>query len=146
MKNSKKISTLKLSDDGCDSFFLIGIVSHEADYKLSLALNTLLGISLKNAKPVEAVTGENKSDFFSRFVYTAPQTLTTWSLFSNRSDNSTLVRKLNKIDYLLQVYSAEVLPDREVVAKEIKKTEGVIAVFQLDTNDIKDKNLHLVIP
>lgn len=50
MRNNQKITRVQLNIDQNEEVILIGIVSADPDYKLSLALNRKFGISLKNIK------------------------------------------------------------------------------------------------
>ncbi|MBI5009494.1 MAG: hypothetical protein HZB98_07585 [Bacteroidia bacterium] len=52
IKNVQKVKRIQLNVENNDKLFLYGIVSAEPDYKLSLALNKKMGISLKNISPL----------------------------------------------------------------------------------------------
>jgi len=146
MKNRPKITRVHLNIDSNEDYSLIGIVSAEADYKLSLALNKKLRFSLKNIKPIE-IKGENGSELhFSRFSDHTGIRGYSLNLISNRSGNSLLLKKLNRIDYILQVYAYSGEFDMDRMTTSLRGVDTITAVFVLETNDIKDKNLQYLIP
>ncbi len=53
MKKIQKVTRLRLHNDENHDYILLGLVSAEPDYKLSLALNKKFGISLKNISPLK---------------------------------------------------------------------------------------------
>lgn len=146
MKNRTKITRVLLDIDTNEEHSLIGIVSSEPDYKLSLTLNKKLSISLKNSKPIE-IKGVNDDNLhFSRFSdHTASRGYAV-NLISNKSGRSLLLKKLNKIDYFLQIHSypKEFNPDELTVP--LRDIDTITAVFVLETGDIRDKNLQFLIP
>ena len=54
MKRTQKVTRVKLDIDQNNDYILLGLVSSEPDYKLSLSLNKKLGISLKNISATKA--------------------------------------------------------------------------------------------
>jgi hypothetical protein len=118
-----KIKKVQLKVNQNFEFALLGIVSSEPDYKLSLTLNRKLKISLKNVSPLLILDGTSEITF-SRFSDNTTSPDLTYELVSNRSGKNILLKKLKNIDYILQVYD----PDNET-----------------DTVKIKDKNLQYLI-
>jgi hypothetical protein len=145
MKNTGKVTKLKLQVDQVHSFLLLGLVSSEPDYKLSLSLNNKLGISLRNISPVQIDGDSGSEQLFSRFSDTRLSPEAVFSLVSNRSGKNFLIRKLRNVDYLFHVYD----PDNEINIKQIssslKEITAITAVFSIDTESINDKNLQFVI-
>jgi hypothetical protein len=126
MKSTQKVTRVKLNIDQNNDYILLGIVSSEADYKLSLSLNKKFRISLKNISPVRIIA-DNKSELtFSRFSNNVTPADFMFCLVSNRSGKNYLLNKLKNIDYLFQ----------------IQNPDTVTAVFNIDLNSIKDKNLN----
>lgn len=146
MKSRQKIIRVQLKVSSNEEYSLLGIVTTEPDYKLSLSLNKKLKISLKNNAPIEITgkTGEHLN--FSKFsdVKGAPDL--TYNLISNRSDKAFLLKKLNKIDYFFQVHSPERDYNIDFLTTSLRGIESITAVFNLIPGEIKDKNLHYIIP
>ncbi|MCE5347328.1 MAG: IPExxxVDY family protein [Bacteroidales bacterium] len=145
MKSLRKITRLQLSVSHEDEFIFFGIVSAEPDYKLSLSINKKFRISLKNVLPVK-ITEDNGSELtFSRFadVTMAPDIL--FSLTSNRSGKAFLLKKLKNVDYIFKVQNPENENNVESITSGLREIESVSAVFNVDTNNLKDKNLKYLI-
>lgn len=145
MKSSLKITRIQLDVKRNDMFFLYGIVSADPDYKLSLALNNKLGISLKNSTPLHLPHAEGRELIFSRFSYTNQSDDIVYNLISNRSGKQFLLKKLKNIDYIFQVHCPGSENCNSKVSMLLKGTESVNAVFAIDLKTFNDKNLQYII-
>lgn len=146
MKNRQKITRVQLESESRNDFSLLGIVSAEPDYRLSLSINKALRISLKNDKPVDVTGQKTESRHFSRFSDHSGSPEISYDLISNKSGNEFLLNKLKKIDYIFQVYSPENDFDFSSISASLRSIESITAVFILDPTEIKDKNLQYLIP
>ena len=145
MKKSQKVTRVKLHIEQINDFILFGIVSSEPDYKLSLALNKKLDISLRNISPV-IINGENgKELLFSRFSDSRESPDRIFNLISNRSGKSFLIKKLRNIDYIFHIHDPENKNIVSEITSGLREIDTITAVFNIDTDSVKDKNLHLVI-
>lgn len=145
MKDTRKVTRVKLQIDQVNDFLLFGLVSSEPDYKLSLSLNKKFSISLRNSQPVK-LTAENGSELiFSRFSDTSGAPDRTFNLVSNRSGKNFLVRKLKNIDYILYVHDPENEDELTRMTTRLREIQTITAVFNIEIDTIKDKNLHFVI-
>jgi hypothetical protein len=143
MKNARKITKLQLENDLPENMYFYGLVCSEPDYKLSLALNSILKISLKAVPPV-LPSGENDSDpHFSRFSYTGHSVVFT--LISNRSEKEFLLKKFRNIDYLLMIEDHEDQIDAAVLLSDLRKTAPVTAIFLIEADSLKDRNIQYLI-
>jgi hypothetical protein len=145
MRNNQKITRVQLNIDQNEEVILIGIVSADPDYKLSLALNRKFGISLKNISPL-LVSDDTLAELnFSRFSDISKSPDIVYTLNSNRSGSNFLIKKLKNVDYIFHIQ----YPEKESIIKKItaglREMESVNAIFNIDINNIKDKNLQLVI-
>jgi len=145
MKSSQKITRIQLKVNRIDRVFLYGIVSSEPDYKLSLALNKKMGISLKNSIPLQLPDNTGIENSFSRFSYINHPDEVSYNLISNRSGRQFLLKKLKNIDYIFQVHYPECENCNSKISTLLKTTESVNAVFDIDTVTFNDKNLHYII-
>ena len=135
---------LRINEDHESSF--LGVVSAEPDYKLSLTLNKQLNISLKNVSPVIISDESDKELAFSRFSDTSASSHIIYDLTSNRSEKNFLFKKLKNIDYIFQIYDPQNEIDISNIISILRDNEFITAVFNLDSDLIKDKNLnHLLI-
>jgi hypothetical protein len=145
MKTTPKIKRVQLRINQNDESGFLGIVSSEPDYKLSLALNKKLKISLKNTSPVIINDEPDNEMTFSRFSDSSASQNLIYDLTSNRSGKNYLIRKLKNIDYIFRIHD----PDNEIninqVISTLRDAECITAVFIIDPVSIKDRNLnHLI--
>jgi hypothetical protein len=146
MKSRQKITRVQLETGTSSDFTLFGLVSAEPDYKLSLSINKVLKISLRNDNPV-IITGEKKQSLhFSRFSFNSGKHEISYHLISNKSGKDFLLSKLKKIDYLFQVISTDSEPDGSLFTAPLRSIDSITAVFPFDPSEIKDKNLQYLIP
>jgi len=142
MKSTQKVTRLKLNVEQNNDYILLGIVSCEPDYKLSLSLNKKFRISLKNILPLK-LPGDNKSELsFSRFSNNEDPSDLKFNLISNRSGKNFLLNKLKNIDYLLQIQTSENDVNFNFINLNLREIDTITAIFNIDINSIKDKNLH----
>ena len=141
MKGQKKITKVRLQIDNTNDFIILGLVSSEPDYRLSLILNQTLGLSLKNFEAVN-ITGEEGYNLqFSRFRGTDNLSERSYTLVCNRSGKNFLIRKLKNIDFLLHIHDPECIDNDIRLISDLKAIPEITAVFTIDPLTIKDRNL-----
>ena len=141
MSPAGKITKHTIRAEEIPPFLILGIVSSEPDYRLSVMLNRHLGTDLRK-KPEEITEGSGEKTHSYSVFTSAPL---TFSLVSNRSMGGTLIRKLKNIDFLLLIHGA---PDRklaEKLAAEVRNIPEVTAVFLFDSRELSDKNIPLLV-
>lgn len=141
MKNSRKITKIHLPIRDQDFPIIIGIVSSDPDYKLSLKLNKKLTISLKNISPVELHDKDGNEFQFSKFSDTTGVPDSSFQLISNRSGKNFLLKKLKNIDHLLLLHDTGKKLDLDQIMSLIRGIDTVTGVFYFDFKTLKDKNL-----
>jgi len=145
MKSAQKITRVQLEIGKNEKLFLYGIVSPEPDYKLSLALNKKMGISLKHSPPVNLTDNSGNHLSFSRFSCMSSTDEIVYNLISNRTGKQFLLKKLKNIDYIFQVHYPGNENDNKMLTSLLRETDSVNAVFIIDTGTINDKNLQYII-
>ena len=141
MKSIQRITRVQLKINQKDEFILLGIVSAEPDYKLSLSINKKFRVSLKNILPLKITDDTGSELAFSRFSDSSRSPDVVFNLFSNRSGKSFLLKKLKNVDYIFQVQDAENENNTDQITASMREIESVNAVFNIDINTFKDKNL-----
>jgi len=141
MKSTHKVKRVKLDIDQNNEFILLGLVSAEPDYKLSISLNKKFRISLRNISPI-IQSGDDKSEItFSRFANYDDRTDLIFVLVSNRSGKNSLLSKLKNIDYLLQIQISEKEANINLITSYLREIDTITAVFRINMNTLKDKDL-----
>lgn len=141
MMGRPKITKIQLEDPTNEEYAFLGIVSAEADYKLSHLLNKKLRLALKNNRTIEVMGANGSQISFSRYSDTTGSPEITYNLISNRSEKDYLIKKLRNIDYLFQIHSCDKKYDVDKLTRKLREIEIITAVFTLDPREIKDKNL-----
>jgi len=145
MMKTRKVTRVKLQIDQVNDFVLLGLVSSEPDYKLSLALNKKFSISLKNVSPVKINTDAGIELLFSRFADTSQSPERIYNLVANRSGKQFLIKKLRNIDFILHLHDPDNNDMISKITSSLREIDIITAVFNIDVDSIRDKNLHLVI-
>jgi hypothetical protein len=136
-----KITRIKLDDKTNTEYAILGIVSTEADYKISQLLNKNLKLSLKNDKSLDLPGANGTNLSFSRYSCTTGAPEISYHLISNRSDKNWLLKTLKNIDYIFQIYCSDNKCDINQLTRTLRGIEKITAVFNFNPGDIKDKNL-----
>lgn len=120
---------------------ILGIVSPDPDYKISLKLNVKLSLSLKNTDPVEFQDDQGKEFFFSRFSDISGAPDSVFQLLSNRSEKNFLLKRLKNIDYLFLLHDPGKNHNLSQIMLKIREIDSVTGVFIIDLKSLQDKNL-----
>lgn len=132
MKQTQKISFTH------PEFYLIGIASHENDYRLAWAINSALNISLTKGEDVVLFHDKYKHDIsVPVFLQDFTDQGYTIKLFPNRGDNFFLLEEIKNFDFLLKIDGE--ISDKKVqnIISVIKGIDIVMGAFALDVKTIK---------
>jgi hypothetical protein len=141
MKRNQKITRVKLKINQEDALSLIAVVTSEADYKLSLAINKKFRITLRSISPLK-ISGDTGIEMsFSRYSDADPSKEVAHTLVSNRSGKNFLLKKLKNVDFIFQVHDSENKSDIKRIATGLREIESVTAVFSIELNSLNEKNL-----
>ena len=131
MKPAAKKTRHKLSVDIGKSDQFLGLVSPEADYKVSLLINEVLGINLRNNSPV-IKTIDKKECRFSRFTSDSKFSEVSYELIRNRSGKNTLLNKVPSLDYILRIKDISDTETLDTLIRKIRTIKEITGVFILD--------------
>ena len=109
-------------------FTIIGISSHENDYRLSWSINEHLGFAFAQSESIKTADGNE----FSCFVHEDEQQIL--QLITNRCDNGFLLGKYKNLDFILKI-NAE-LNEMEIIEwiRNLRKAPLVSAAFSIPVN------------
>jgi hypothetical protein len=125
-------------------FELIGLSSHEKDYRLAWSLNRQMGWSLKRTNDIELARPEGFLTC-ACFEYTTLHEKTKFTLLDNKSDAGLLMAELPQFDFLLKIENLQ-QPLSDDFYRQLKKTPLLIASFLLATEKLKNKHYLLTTP
>ncbi len=140
MTREKKITRHTIGGAEPQPFLFLGVVSAEPDYRLSVMINRHLGTDLRKCPDEITVNTSSGSSLFSQFSTENG----AFTLVSNRSGASVLLRKLKNIDYVLIPCGQHEKKEVEELAASLRQIPEITAVFILDSRENTDRNLSLL--
>ena len=139
----KKIVKLQISES--NGFVLIGISSHENDYRLVWAMNNAFSFQFARIENLVIFNQKLNTDLeFSRFIFADEDKYLTYHLISNRCPDGFLFPEIKNLDYLLQITGEMDSKHLSIILKELKKVGIISAAFMIDPKQLKDaeRKLH----
>jgi len=123
MKAKKNV--IKLKTDNMSVFTVIGISSHENDYRLSWSINDYIGLAFSQNDSLVADSGKE----FTLFVHEDSEKRLT--IISNRCDNGFLLEKHKNLDFFLKFDA--LLSEAEISAwlHELRKVPLVSTAYHI---------------
>ena len=121
-------------------FVLIGISSHEKDYRICWALNNQLGLNLIKTDALE-IKDKKQDDpsFFSLFSFELPDEFMEYFIIANRSEKGLLIPEQKQVDYFF-IIRGEIENDKVMdMIRLIKESSLVQTAFRVDVNALKSK-------
>ena len=121
-------------------FVLIGISSHEKDYRICWALNNQLGLNLIKTDALE-IKDKKQDDpsFFSLFSFELPDEFMEYFIIANRSEKGLLIPEQKQVDYFF-IIRGEIENDKVMdMLRLIKESSLVQTAFRVDVNALKSK-------
>ena len=128
------MSKTKLQVDYDYDFCLIGIVSHEKDYRLCWMLNSVLNIKLAKAEDHHA--GQSRHSMYN---YIQEELFREYYLLANKGDAHVLIEEHKHIDYFLLIKGQIAGEEQKHVNELIKKSGMVAAAYLIDVLSLKSK-------
>lgn len=121
-------------------FVLIGISSHEKDYRICWALNNQLGLDLVKTDALE-IKDKKQDDpsFFSLFSFELPDEFMEYFIIANRSEKGLLIPEQKQVDYFF-IIRGEIENEKVMdMIRLIKESSLVQTAFRVDVNALKSK-------
>jgi hypothetical protein len=132
----KRPLKLKISDD--IHFRLIGISSHENDYRLVWAINNELKFQFTRTESLRIYRAALKTDLeFSRFTYIDEDRILTYSLISNRCPDGFLFTEFKNFDFLVKITGEITEAETREFFKKLKTVDVISASFILEPEKLK---------
>ena len=135
---TKKTHKLIIKDDF--RFLLIGISSHDNDYRVSWAINNKLGMSLRQTEKLDIYNSRIKQNqIFTHYQYTDQDTLLHYHLISNRCDNGFLLEEMPNIDYVLKISGDADKNFAAQLINKLKKIDIITTAFEMNPITLKSR-------
>jgi hypothetical protein len=131
--------TLEIEDEY--DFEIIGVSSHEKDYRLAWSLNKTLGWRLVRIEDA-VVEGKRSTTYHARFRWMHPVDQTVFTLIDNKTPEGTFLPDLAQFDYVLKIEQ----PGESTMKRlqeGLRKTDFVLAFQMQEVDKLKFKD-HLL--
>ena len=121
-------------------FVLIGISSHEKDYRICWALNQKLGLELIKTDPLEIKDKKQEdASSFSLFVCERPDEFMEYLIIANRSEKGLLIPEQKQMDYFFVIKGEMDDEQIEEMVNKIKEINFVLTAVRIDPSVLKSK-------
>jgi hypothetical protein len=129
------IYTLEISEDY--GFDVVGLSSHEHNYRLAWSLNRSMGWQLVR---IDDLMCENKKIVSNhpqfRFLNLTDQTVVT--LIDNKTEDGLFLPELSQFDYLLKIENMREELD-EIFMRRLRRTPMLFGAYRIDIDKLKSK-------
>jgi len=131
--------TYKLDISEEFDFQLVGISSHEKDYRVSWSINLALGWNLERREDVTSYSKSRKIESdHSVFAYEAEDDKAMFVLVENKSATGMLLPSLQQFQYLLKVENYSDVRMQDLLV-ELKKIPQILMAVEVPLHSAKEK-------
>lgn len=121
-------------------FVLIGICSHEKDYRICWAINQKLDFDLKKTEDLEIKEKKQaEPSLFSMYVHENPEEYVEYYVIANRGANGMLVPEQKQADYFLMIRGTITDGQVESIIKQLREISMVLTAYEIDPTQLKSK-------
>ena len=133
----KKLN-LKLDPAQEPGMVLIGVSSHENDYKLVWAINNSMKFKFVRISNLSYDNPRNEGFAeFSRFLFDDTDRYIKYLMVSNKSEGDTLFPEIKNIDYLIHVHGELIGRAVSDLVRTLKNLDVITGAYLLDTAKLK---------
>jgi hypothetical protein len=128
----------KLNVSASPEFYIIGISSHENDYRLSWAINNQLGFKFSRTDNLELYSDKIlENQIFSVYSCSEDEYEIKYYLISNTSQNGFLLPEYRNVDFLLLVQGEVSENELKKILSQLKKIEIINLAFPISNLSAK---------
>jgi hypothetical protein len=131
--------TLSLEDDF--NFDIIGLCSHQGDYRVCWSINEHMGLRLKKSIEPFMVSGKNGvvNSSHSFYEWEDEDESVIYYFIQNKSMGKFLIPEKSQIDFFLVIKEAGVV-DVDNLLAQLKSIPSILTAFSFDPYDLKSAN------
>lgn len=134
--SKKNVHTL--ASDTNHNLIIIGIASHENDYRISWALNSTLELKFVKADNFQSFHKRfAETQEFSMYINPENDTFPLCKLISNRCDNGFLIEELRNLDYILLLENNENKLDKNWFIQQLRTIPFISTAFEINPATVK---------
>jgi hypothetical protein len=129
----------KLNKLEAENYVVLGIVSSEADYKISWALNHSLNIVLSRAESLIVTTNKGLINLEpTAYVSLSDESASKYLLIQNKCATGYFLDEFKNIDYFLIIVTE--LADSQLIVNKLKGVSHFTSILQINKTSIKHKD------
>jgi len=118
---------------------LIGISCHLKDYRLSYLLNYHLPAEFIRLEDLKIIPQTKKEPSeFSFYFFRDEDRFNTYTLLSNRNQESVLIPEMKQTDFLLIIEGEFRKPQKDVLLRNIRSIPSVLTSYEIKFTEIKN--------
>ena len=119
-------------------FEIIGVSSHEKDYRLAWSLNKRMGWRLKRLHDIE-IRGKRSVSVHAQYSWVHPVDQTVFTLIDNKTPDGVFMPDMAQFDYILKIdESGDGISDE--FFQRLRHADFVLAIQLQDVSKLKFKN------
>jgi hypothetical protein len=136
-----KKKVVKLQDTNAyDNYLLIGISSHENDYRVSWTLNIHLGLKLAKSQNITIPLPKfDDVRSFSCYRYYDDNNMNQFMLIANTSEQGYLFPEYKNIDFVLKISGEAELPLASDMLNVLKPLDIIALAFEIPLGHAKNE-------
>jgi hypothetical protein len=134
----------RLNVDSGPEFYLVGISSHENDYRLSWAVNNHMGFNFSRTANLEIYNDKiQMNQVFSVFSHIEEENEMKYYLISNTGQNGFLLPEYSNVDFLFLIHGEISENELDNIILQLKKIEIINLAFQI--SDLSSKSMQKLV-
>ncbi len=132
----KRVHKLTVTDIA--PFKILGISSHENDYRLSWAINQKIKVNFQKGASLVYHRKNNEDLEFSVFKSSKEALPAKMNLISNRCPDGFLLNRIRNIDFILQIFGDINQNEVSEIINKLRGIDLVSAVFELPAQKLRE--------
>ncbi|MBL56049.1 MAG: hypothetical protein CMP61_02575 [Flavobacteriales bacterium] len=121
-------------------FFLLGVSSHVANYRLAWGMNQQFELDLERVDDIDLSFGPQKKGKFSLYRFDDEESYTTFHLIANRCNFGYFIPELKQIDYFIQYWGPMSNKEMDNFKNELRKIPSVLTAIAINPKELKSRN------
>lgn len=122
----------KLNVSASPEIYIIGVSSHENDYRLSWAVNNQLGFKFSRSANLEVYNDKiSENQVFSVYSFSEDEYEIKYHLVSNTSQNGFLLPEYRNVDFIFLVQGEVSQKELDGLLDRLKKIEIINLAFEI---------------
>lgn len=129
----------RLESKNDDDYTIIGIVSHQRDYRLIWSINEKMNLRLVKFDDLK-IFQDRKKEFntFSFYYYNAPETFKTYYFISNSGENGPLFPEYKQINFFFLIKGNVTKNLEKEITKALADNEYIMKTYPVSLTSVKE--------